>query len=44
MLAARDDREAVSQLLDYVITRHYPEARGADVPALAVLEAVAQGR
>jgi uncharacterized protein YdiU (UPF0061 family) len=40
--AARDDREAVSQLLDYVITRHYPETRGADVPALAVLEAVAQ--
>ena len=40
--AARDDREAVSQLLDYVITRHYPEARGADAPALAVLKAVAQ--
>jgi uncharacterized protein YdiU (UPF0061 family) len=40
--AARDDRDGVSQLLDYVITRHYPQARGADVPALAVLEAVAQ--
>jgi uncharacterized protein YdiU (UPF0061 family) len=40
--AVRNDREAVSQLLDYVITRHYPEARGADIPALAVLEAVAQ--
>ena len=40
--AVRNDREAVSQLLDYVVTRHYPEARGADVPALAVLEAVAQ--
>jgi uncharacterized protein YdiU (UPF0061 family) len=40
--AARDDREAVGHLLDYVITRHYPDARGADVPALAVLEAVAQ--
>ena len=40
--AARNDREAVSLLLDYVITRHYPEVRGADVPALAVLEAVAQ--
>ena len=38
--AARNDREAVRQLLDYVIARHYPEARGADVPALAVLEAV----
>jgi len=40
--AARDDREALGQLLEYVITRHYPEARSADVPALAVLEAVAQ--
>lgn len=40
--AARNDREAVSQLLDYVITRHYPEVRGTNVPALAVLEAVAQ--
>ena len=40
--ATRDDRDAVSQLLDYVITRHYPEARSAGVPALAVLEAVAQ--
>jgi uncharacterized protein YdiU (UPF0061 family) len=40
--AARDDRDAVGLLLDYVITRHYPNARGADVPALAVLEAVAQ--
>src|SRR4029077_6017074 len=40
--AARNDRDAVSQLLDYVITRHYSQARGADVPALAVLEAVAQ--
>src|SRR6187455_2542151 len=40
--AARNDRDAVSQLLDYVVTRHYPETQGADVPALAVLEAVAQ--
>jgi serine/tyrosine/threonine adenylyltransferase len=40
--AARNDCEAVSLLLDYVITRHFPETRGADVPALAVLEAVAQ--
>src|SRR6187399_438514 len=39
--AARNDRDAVSQLLDYVITRHDRQARGADVPALAVLEAVA---
>src|SRR3954468_1771872 len=40
--AARNDGDAVSQLLDYVITRHDPQARGAVVPALAVLEAVAQ--
>jgi uncharacterized protein YdiU (UPF0061 family) len=40
--AARNDREAVSHLLDYVITRHDPKARDADVPALAVLEAVVQ--
>jgi len=40
--AARDDHDAVARLLDYVITRHYAEARGADAPALAVLEAVAQ--
>jgi uncharacterized protein YdiU (UPF0061 family) len=40
--AARQDREGVGQLLDYVITRHYPETRDAKVPALAVLEAVAQ--
>jgi uncharacterized protein YdiU (UPF0061 family) len=40
--AARNDRDAVGQLLDYVITRHDPEARGADIPALAVLAAVAQ--
>ena len=40
--AARNDRDAVGQLLDYAITRHDRQARGADVPALAVLEAVAQ--
>ncbi len=40
--AARNDREAVSELLDYVITRHFGQARGADIPALAVLEAVVQ--
>jgi uncharacterized protein YdiU (UPF0061 family) len=40
--AARNDRDAVGQLLDYVITRHDSQARDADVPALAVLEAVAQ--
>ncbi len=40
--AARDDQDAVRELLDYVILRHYPKARAADVPAMAVLEAVAQ--
>jgi uncharacterized protein YdiU (UPF0061 family) len=39
--AARNDHDAVRQLLDYVITRHYPETRDAEVPALAVLQAVA---
>lgn len=40
--AARGDQEAVQTLLDYVIDRHYPEVRGADVPALAVLKAIAE--
>ena len=40
--AARGDQDAMRALLDYVIARHYPEARDADVPALAVLEAVAE--
>jgi uncharacterized protein YdiU (UPF0061 family) len=38
--AAREDQEGVRALLDYVIARHYPEARAAEVPALAVLQAV----
>ena len=37
--AARGDQDATRALLDYVIARHYPEARDADVPALAVLTA-----
>jgi uncharacterized protein YdiU (UPF0061 family) len=40
--AARGDQDAVRLLLDYVIARHYPQAREASDPALAVLEAVAQ--
>ncbi|MEJ1962040.1 MAG: YdiU family protein [Gammaproteobacteria bacterium] len=39
--AARGDEPAIRELLDYVIARHYPDTRGADVPALAVLQAVA---
>lgn len=38
--AARKDADGVRELLDYVIARHYPDARNADVPALAVLKAV----
>lgn len=38
--AARGDQEALKELLDYVINRHYPEARNADVPALAALKAI----
>src|SRR6185312_422525 len=40
--AARGDQDAVRTLLEYVIARHYPEARDAQVPALAVLKSVAQ--
>jgi uncharacterized protein YdiU (UPF0061 family) len=40
--AARGDRDAVRELLNYVVARHYPEAREADVPALAVLKAASQ--
>jgi serine/tyrosine/threonine adenylyltransferase len=40
--AARGAYDAVRELLDYVIARHYPEARTADVPALAVLKAVSE--
>jgi uncharacterized protein YdiU (UPF0061 family) len=36
----RGDEEAVRRLLDYVIERHYPEARAAEVPALEVLRLV----
>jgi len=38
--AARRDVEGVRALLSYVISRHYPELRDADVPALALLKAV----
>jgi uncharacterized protein YdiU (UPF0061 family) len=39
--AAQGDEEAVRTLLDYAIARHYPQARDADAPALAVLREVA---
>jgi len=38
--AARNDTEALQRLLAYVIERHYPDAAGAQTPALAVLKAV----
>lgn len=37
---ARKDVETLRTLADYVIARHYPEIAEADVPALALLEAV----
>jgi uncharacterized protein YdiU (UPF0061 family) len=40
--AARGDQDAVRELLDYVIDRHYPDARDTAVPALAVLKAVVE--
>jgi uncharacterized protein YdiU (UPF0061 family) len=38
--AARDDTQAVGLLADYVIERHYPEARNDAAPYLALLRAV----
>jgi serine/tyrosine/threonine adenylyltransferase len=38
--AARDDADAVRQLADYVIERHYPQARAEDRPYLALLRGV----
>ncbi len=40
--AARSDQEGLRKLLDYTIERHYPAARDADSPALAVLKEVTQ--
>jgi uncharacterized protein YdiU (UPF0061 family) len=40
--AAREDDEALRTLLDYVIARHFPTARDAESPALAVLEQLMQ--
>jgi len=38
--SARQDQEAVKQLADHVIERHYPEVRNADNVYLALLEGV----
>jgi uncharacterized protein YdiU (UPF0061 family) len=40
--AARGDQDAVRELLEYVVARHYPDAREAEVPALVVLKEVTQ--
>lgn len=40
--AAQGDRDALQHLLEYVIARHYPAARAAASPALAVLQEVSQ--
>jgi uncharacterized protein YdiU (UPF0061 family) len=42
--AARDDVDAVRQLADYVIDRHYPEAKSEQQPYLALLRAVSDGQ
>jgi uncharacterized protein YdiU (UPF0061 family) len=38
--ASRGDKEGLQALLEYVIARHYPAAREANSPALAVLQEV----
>jgi uncharacterized protein YdiU (UPF0061 family) len=40
--AARGDQDAVRDLLGYVIARHYPAAREAQLPAVALLKEVVQ--
>ncbi|MBN8418051.1 MAG: YdiU family protein [Verrucomicrobia bacterium] len=38
--AAHGDQDALRALTDYTLRRHYPEHAGAEVPALALLQAV----
>lgn len=40
--AAREDAEGLKTLADHVIDRHYPEARQAERPYLAMLQAIAE--
>ena len=40
--ASRGDGPALRALIDYTIARHYPEAAQAEVPALALLQGVAE--
>jgi len=41
---ARDDKEAVKTLADYVINRHYPEARQSQNPYMALLKAIVEAQ
>ncbi len=42
LFAARRDGAMVERLIDYALERHFPERRGAETPALALLEGVAE--
>ena len=42
--AARKDHESLTLLIDHVIERHYPELKGAENPALALLDAVMEAQ
>ncbi|AUX19661.1 hypothetical protein SOCEGT47_001130 [Sorangium cellulosum] len=42
--AARDDREALSTLASYALSRHYPEAMGSGNDALALLDRVIEAQ
>ena len=42
--ASRGEEDQVRRLTDYTLARHYPEQRGADLPALALLEAVTEAQ
>lgn len=41
--AAREDDEAIRSLADYVIDRHYPDAKNTENPYLALLRGIAEG-
>jgi uncharacterized protein YdiU (UPF0061 family) len=42
--AARGDVEAIKELADFVIERHYPDIREVEAPYLALFRAVAEGQ
>ena len=43
-LAARDHRDALKQLTDFAIARHYPDAASADSPVLAFFSGVVEAQ